>query len=98
MPVPQSPRAPARAAAAEPAIPTKGTPEQDRARWPSLPWGVSLPLLPPCGWGLPGTAGTGTGGDGSRQLLRVIVLYFNSANLSSDSCSRLYVVLLKCIV
>lgn len=46
----------------------------------------------------PGPAGAGTGEDGARQLLRVIVLYFNSANLSSDSCSRLYVVLLKCIV
>lgn len=46
----------------------------------------------------PGPAGSGTRKDGTRQLLRVIVLYFNSANLSSDSCSRLYVVFLKCIV
>lgn len=46
----------------------------------------------------PGPAGDGTREDGTRQLLRVIVLYFNSANLSSDSCSRLYVVFLKCIV
>lgn len=56
----------------------------------------------PATWGdlaaAPGPAGSGTRKDGTRQLLRVIVLYFNSANLSSDSCSRLYVVLLKCIV
>lgn len=90
---------PARAAAAKPAVSTEGTPGQGQAWRPSLPCGVSHAAAPaPWSGAAPGPAGAGTGEDGARQLLRVIVLYFNSANLSSDSCSRLYVVLLKCIV